>query len=414
MPAEFWREIVDRTARENPDTLLLAEAFWMMESYFVRSLGMHRVYNSAFMNMLRDEKNAEYRSVIKNTVEFDGEILKRYVNFLNNPDEETAVAQFGKGDKYFGICTLMATLPGLPMFGHGQVEGLAERYGMEYRRAYWDEQPDDHLVERHKRQIFPLLHRRHLFAEVENFRLYDFFASDGTVNEDVFAYSNVRGPQCALVIYHNRYASTRGRLKASAAYSVKTGKGDLRALVQTRLGDDLGLHRDAGFFSIFRDYATGLEYIRSSKALCEDGLYAELEAYQCHAFLDWREVQDDATHRYARLDTFLNGRGVPSIEQALQEALLQPVLEPFRMVVNAETCRRLAVRSTQPDAALDTALLAEIEMGTRRLLCAIKDYAGGAGDEEAIAVRLRLELEFFLRFPGGDLGGPVQGIAAPA
>ena len=107
-----------------PDTLLLAEAFWLMEGYFVRTLGMHRVYNSAFMNMLRDEENANYRSVIKNTLEFDPEVLKRYVNFMNNPDERTAVDQFGKGDKYFGVCTLMATLPGLPMFGHGQSRGL--------------------------------------------------------------------------------------------------------------------------------------------------------------------------------------------------------------------------------------------------------------------------------------------------
>ena len=30
--------------------------------YFVRTLGMHRVYNSAFMNMLRDEENAKYRT----------------------------------------------------------------------------------------------------------------------------------------------------------------------------------------------------------------------------------------------------------------------------------------------------------------------------------------------------------------
>ena len=134
--------MVDRVAQEVPDTLLLAEAFWMMEGYFVRSLGMHRVYNSAFMNMLRDEKNAEYRLLIKNTLEFDPQILRRYVNFMNNPDERTAVDQFGKGDKYFGICTLMATMPGLPMFGHGQIEGYAEKYGMEYRKAYWDETPD--------------------------------------------------------------------------------------------------------------------------------------------------------------------------------------------------------------------------------------------------------------------------------
>ncbi len=142
MPVEFWREVVDRVAAEAPDTLLLAEAFWLMEGYFVRTLGMHRVYNSAFMNMLRNEENAKYRTVMKNTLEFDPEILKRFVNFMNNPDERTAVDQFGKGDKYFGICTLMATMPGLPMFGHGQIEGFSEKYGMEFRRAYWDEQVD--------------------------------------------------------------------------------------------------------------------------------------------------------------------------------------------------------------------------------------------------------------------------------
>ena len=112
MPAEFWREVVDRVAAEVPGTLLLAEAFWLLEGYFVRTLGMHRVYNSAFMHMLRDEDGAGYRKVIKETIEFDPEILKRYVNFMSNPDEKTALEQFGKGDKYFGVATVLATLPG--------------------------------------------------------------------------------------------------------------------------------------------------------------------------------------------------------------------------------------------------------------------------------------------------------------
>ena len=190
VPEEFWREVVDRVAAEVPDTLLLAEAFWMMEGYFVRTLGMHRVYNSAFMHMLRDEDNAKYRQVIKNTIEFDPQILKRYVNFMNNPDEKTAIEQFGNGDKYFGVCTLLATLPGLPMFGHGQIEGFKEKYGMEFRTPKWDEQIDEGLVGGHEWKIFPLLHRRSLFAESEHFLLYDFYTPEGHVNEDVFAYSN--------------------------------------------------------------------------------------------------------------------------------------------------------------------------------------------------------------------------------
>ncbi|HTP60050.1 MAG TPA: alpha-amylase family glycosyl hydrolase, partial [Spirochaetia bacterium] len=123
MPQEFWREVVDRIAREAPETLLLAEAFWMLEGFFVRTLGMHRVYNSAFMHMLMKEDNAGYRRTIRNTLEFDPQVLKRFVNFMSNPDEQTAIEQFGDGDKYLGVCTLMATLPGLPMFAHGQVEG---------------------------------------------------------------------------------------------------------------------------------------------------------------------------------------------------------------------------------------------------------------------------------------------------
>jgi hypothetical protein len=159
--------------------------------------------------MMRDEKNQEYRLVIKNTIEFDTAILKRYVNFMNNPDERTAVDQFGKGDKYFGVSTLMSTLPGLPMFGHGQLEGFTEKYGMEFRRAYWDEQVDDHLIERHEREIFPLLRRRYLFAEVSNFLLYDFYTPEGYVNEDVYAYSNQAGDERSLVLYHNRFANVR-------------------------------------------------------------------------------------------------------------------------------------------------------------------------------------------------------------
>ncbi|MFN2182616.1 MAG: alpha-amylase family glycosyl hydrolase, partial [Anaerolineae bacterium] len=420
MPNEFWREVVDRVAAEAPDTLLLAEAFWLLEGYFVRTLGMHRVYNSAFMNMLRDEDNAKYRSVIKNTLEFDPEILKRFVSFMNNPDEETAVAQFGKGDKYFGICTMMATLPGLPMFGHGQIEGYAEKYGMEYRRAYWDEQPDSYLMDRHRREIFPLLHRRYLFAEVQDFRLYDFYSGEGDsaghVNEDVFAYSNRAGSERALVVYHNKYATARGWIKTSAAYSVKSDEGSERVLVQASLGEGLGLRGDGGVFYVFRDAITGLEYIRGGRNLCEDGLFVELDAYKCHVFLDWREVQDNEWHQYAHLADYLGGRGVPSIEEALREVFLQPVHYPFRELVNGGSLRWLmdhrASEPALPGAAQEMApLLEEVESKVLRLLREMKQFTGGeageAADAEHVAEEVRRKLEASLTLPVLDSRFPL-------
>jgi glycosidase len=350
IPVEFWREVVDRVAAEVPDTLLLAEAFWLMEGYFVRTLGMHRVYNSAFMNMLRDEENANYRSVIKNTLEFDPEILKRYVNFMNNPDERTAADQFGKGDKYFGVCTMMVTLPGLPMLGHGQVEGFTERYGMEFRRAAWDETPEGWLIERHEREIFPLLHRRRVFAEARDFLLYDFYNVDGTVNEDVFAYSNRDGDDRSLVLYHNRYASAQGWIRLSAAAAVKTGHGDEKALRQRTLGEGLGLAAGPDHFCVFRDHRAGLDYVRAARDLSERGLYAELDAYRCQVFLDFREVQSTADQPWADVARELGGRGVPSADEKLREIRLRPVVEPFREVMDPELWRAL-LEPVSPTAA---------------------------------------------------------------
>ena len=173
MPKEFWREVVDRVAVEAPGTLLLAEAFWLLEGYFVRTLGMHRVYNSAFMHMLRDEDNAGYRKVMRDTLEFDPAILARFVNFLTNPDERPAAEQFGTTDKAFSAATLLATLPGLPMLGHGQVEGFRERYGMEFRKARWDEPVDESHAGHFEWAIVPLLRRRAAFSGTSDFRLYD-------------------------------------------------------------------------------------------------------------------------------------------------------------------------------------------------------------------------------------------------
>ncbi len=380
MPVEFWREVVDRVATEAPGTLLLAEAFWLMEGYFVRTLGMHRVYNSAFMIMLRDEDNAQYRLVVKNTVEFDPEILKRYVNFMNNPDERTAVDQFGKGDKYFGICTLMATMPGLPMFGHGQVEGFTERYGMEYRRAYYDEASDRELVARHERQIAPLLHRRELFAQSRDFRLYDFVTDDGWVNEDVFAYSNRDGGERALVVYHNRYAQTRGWIRTSCAYAEKSGGG--RRLAQQTLGEALGLSHDPARFLIFRDVVTDLEHLRSSRALAIEGLRLELEAYTCRVLLDWREVVVDGTRRWDTLAERLGGRGVASVEHEMVMLVLEPVHAPLRALLDADVVASVAAGTATPVDAADhvRAFLGAVQdLAKRGTHLAINELRGDLG-----------------------------------
>jgi glycosidase len=319
IPNEFWREVVDRIAKEVPDTLLLAEAFWMMEGYFVRTLGMHRVYNSAFMNMLKKEENEKYRNTVKNTIKFDPQVLKRFVNFMNNPDEETAVAQFGKGDKYFGVCTLLITMPGLPMFGHGQIEGFEEKYGMEYTKAYRDELPDQELIARHRHEIFPLMKKRYLFAQVENFLFYDVW-DNGQINENIFAYSNTAGSESTVVFYNNKYERAAGWIKQSCEYAVKTGSSENDIQLRTRsIAEGLNLTSEDDKYCIFREQHSGLWFIRSSSDICEHGMYISLNAFEAQVYMDIHQAADTPDHRWKILCETLAGRGCEDLEIEWEE-----------------------------------------------------------------------------------------------
>ncbi len=395
-PKEFWREVVDRVAQEVPDTLLLAEAFWLMEGYFVRTLGMHRVYNSAFMNMLRNEENDKYRLVVKNTLEFDPQILKRYVNFMNNPDEKTAVDQFGKGDKYFGICALMATMPGLPMFGHGQIEGYSEKYGMEYYRPYWDEEPDMYLIQRHQEEIFPLLKRRELFAGVRNFLLYDFFTGEGRVDENVFAYSNGSQHERTLVIYHNRFGSTQGWIQSSASYLNK----DTGEIENKSLFEGLRIKGGPNHYVIFRDSLTKLQYIRRSRDIQQNGLYFRLDAYECHVFMDFREVEDNDAGQYFWLMRYLNGRGVPNIDEAMREFMLAPVLNPLRELFKPEHIKKLYQnRLKQTGGKIDVDLLQVHRDKFQYFLKSVMDFINADNKISLIVEEEQRGLEAILKLP---------------
>ena len=320
IPEEFWREVVDRVAKEVPDTLLLAEAFWMMEGYFVRTLGMHRVYNSAFMNMLKNQENQKYRDSIKKTLEFEPEILKRYVNFMNNPDEDTAIAQFGSDDRYFGVATLLATLPGLPMIGHGQIEGYREKYGMEYQRAYFDEKPNGWLIDQHERRIFPLLRKRYLFANVDNFNIYDCNGPNG-VEESVYAFVNGSGNERTLVLVNNRYERIYGTISVSAPKLKKNGEE--RKMVRTNLAENLNLNFGSRNYCLMDCFSDGLTYIIPSINLF-DGFSFGLNGYEARVFWNIREVEDtdgciEALHKE------YGERGIKDINKAIAMMRLKPV-----------------------------------------------------------------------------------------
>lgn len=391
-PQEFWREVVDRVNSEMPETLLLAEAFWLMEGYFVRTLGMHRVYNSAFMHMMMKEENAKFRDLISNTLEFEPEILKRYVNFMSNPDEETAIKQFGTDDKYFGVCILMVTLPGLPMFAHGQIEGYTEKYGMEYQRAYYSEIPNQWLIDRHKREIFPLMKKRYLFSQVTNFWLFDFIDNYGNINENVFAYSNSEYGERGLIFYNNRYQGTSGRIFRSSPKLVSLLNG-IKEPQTKNVGEALGVNPTLQHYYIFREHISNLEYLKSGHELAFEGFYIELSGFKYQVFLDFREVYD-STGEYEKLAGRLKGRGVVSVEKSLNEMRLEPVHSAIENFFDDESLSHFVksfVLNDQVEKAED--LVEYSDKKLKKLLKAVSIHFNIAKDIKPILEKFDRDLE---------------------
>ena len=159
--------------------------------------------------------------------------------------------------------------------------------------------------------------------------LYDFERLDGSVDDNVFASSNRFNGQRSLVVYHNRYAETAGRIRISVAVP---GHGGSEA-VRHGLSAGLELSSEPASFVIFRDAIAGLEYIRPCGDLSDQGLELQLKAYELHVFMDFREVVDDDSLRYRTIADRLAGRGVESVADEVAEIEFASVLEPLRELV---------------------------------------------------------------------------------
>jgi hypothetical protein len=152
---------------------------------------------------------------------------------------------------------------------------------MEFRRARWDEPVDEGHAGHFAWAIVPLLRRRAAFSGTSRFRLYDARTDDGSIDENVYAYTNGAGPDRSLVLVNHRYGDTTVRIERSIA-AAPVGGGDERTSVH--LSDALELHgngapRDDELMRLF-DPRSGWELRRTAGELRREGLRVNLGAYE--------------------------------------------------------------------------------------------------------------------------------------
>jgi hypothetical protein len=246
------------------------------------------------------------------------------------------------------------------------------------------------------------LARRRLFSQVAEFELYDLTEASGAVNENVYAYSNRAGADRALVFFHNAFAECRGWVKQSAGKAVAAGV-EGGAIRSRTLGEALALNGEEGVWYLFREHVSGLEFLRSGRELCADGMYVELRAFQYQVFLEFREERD-ASGAYDRLARALGGRGVPDVREALRELALRPLHEAAAALLS-ELEHAGELFHGAPDRDLARRVLKHFE----RAAAEVRRIATGMEPVEVITAEFTRDLASLSAFLGSARTDPALG-----
>ncbi len=114
---EFWHRAINGVNTTHPDFLFIAEAYWNLE-WELQQLGFDFTYDKKLLDRL---KNAPPES-IRSHMFAEYPYQKKSVRFLENHDEERAIAALGR-ERSIAAAVVAATVPGMRFYHDGQFDG---------------------------------------------------------------------------------------------------------------------------------------------------------------------------------------------------------------------------------------------------------------------------------------------------
>jgi hypothetical protein len=225
---EFWTEVTSTM----PDLLWMAEAYWGTEQEMLR-LGFDYVYDKAFCDRL---KYSDSRGVLQHLYA-DLRIQERLVRFIENHDESRSAAVFSP-DRLRAAISLLATLPGMKLLYHGQLQGAKLRLPVQLLRGL--PETEDPALKAFYRRVLGIANHD-CFRKGKWQLLPVHPAGDGGF-EDLLAYSWRWGEFCKLVVvnFSPRWAQGRVLLPEVAADADYLFFDELSGQVYERKGGEIG------------------------------------------------------------------------------------------------------------------------------------------------------------------------------
>eukprot|EP01029_Cantina_marsupialis_P017650 TRINITY_DN3971_c0_g2_i2.p1 TRINITY_DN3971_c0_g2~~TRINITY_DN3971_c0_g2_i2.p1 ORF type:complete len:371 (+),score=77.58 TRINITY_DN3971_c0_g2_i2:260-1372(+) len=129
---EVWKEVLAAAKTINHDIEFIAEAYeynWIEggELRHLRHLGFDYVYQKTPLDILIHNKDNAALCMREWLSHQSIEELKRGCHFIENHDEERAMAAFESPERAFMAASIIASLPGICLINYGQMEGFQRR-----------------------------------------------------------------------------------------------------------------------------------------------------------------------------------------------------------------------------------------------------------------------------------------------
>lgn len=245
---EFWTDAIRAVNARYPNFVFLAETYWDGTPAALRNTGYQFLYDKdGLYNLMVDGHLDRLRSYITR------QDFSYMAHFVENHDEDRALAKYGSPARANAAAVIAMTLPGMRFYFHGQFVGKAHKLDVHLRRSA-DEAP---------------------LPAVRNF--YDHLLA--ITDHPVFHEGNWRYIPCNDVDGTSwrlmAWAWSNGKDKRVVVINYSDGQGVARVKLADAVGSGL-----ATIHELFSDSS----YQRSAPEMREPGLVVVLPAWSAQIF----------------------------------------------------------------------------------------------------------------------------------
>jgi len=248
---EFWPDVISALHAEHADTVLIAEAYWDMESE-LQNQGFDFCYDKRLYDLIVAQDTRGVREHLRADLGYQSKLLR----FLENHDEPRIASRLGV-EAEMAAAVAIATLPGGTLWHEGQFEGRRVRPPVFLARRP-DERPNQPLAAWYGRLLATVNDRD---VRSGRWRLLEATGwPDNHSCENVLAWFWSGGDAGHVVVVN---------FSAHAA--------------QARIHLDVDGNPPAGNLR-FTDLLTAGVYLRDGAEIADHGLYVELQPWESYLF----------------------------------------------------------------------------------------------------------------------------------